>query len=157
RAARTVAGLVLETNDFGLLPQTLDEGRIVVRNLRRAGKLFLTKKAYTLLLVVGALGVFRLPFPFAPPHVTLLDFLTIGVPALLIMFDRDRATAAKGEFVRAVGWFAVRTGVVTGAVTLGLMLVSARAWGDGEGMQQTMVLTALVLLGWVTLWRALAD
>src|SRR5262249_62373416 len=79
RAARTVAGLVLETNDFGLLPQTLDEGRIIVRNLRRAGKLFLTKNAYMLLLIVLGLMLFKLPFPLLTQQVTLLNFLTIGL------------------------------------------------------------------------------
>src|SRR5204863_1595047 len=49
RATKTVAGLVLENNDFGLLPETLEEGRTIVRNLRRAGKLFLLKNVYTLL------------------------------------------------------------------------------------------------------------
>src|SRR5262249_24735814 len=35
-AARTVAGFVLETNDFPLLPQALAEGRAILHNLRRA-------------------------------------------------------------------------------------------------------------------------
>jgi cation-transporting ATPase E len=157
RATKTVAGLVLQNNDFGLLPEALDEGRTIVRNLSRAGKLFLTKNAYTLLLIVGTLGVFGLPFPFVPQQVTLLNLLTIGIPALLIMLDRSRAGPAHEDFVRAVGAFALRTGLVTGLAALGLMLLSARAWGDEERMQRTLVLTVLVLLGWVTLWRALAD
>ena len=49
RAAKTVAGLVLETNNFDLLPETLDEGRTILRNLRRAGKLFLVKNVFALI------------------------------------------------------------------------------------------------------------
>jgi len=37
------------------------------------------------------------------------------------------------------------------------MLVSAWSWHDGPRTQRSLVLTTLVLLGWVTLWRALAD
>src|SRR5262249_18947613 len=137
--------------------ELLEEGRMIVRNLRRAGKLFLTKNAYMLILIVGALGIFNLPFPFEPQQVTLLNFLTIGIPALLITLDRDRASASRGHFVREVGWFAVRTGVVTGLMGLALMLISARLWDDDARMQRTMLLSTIVLLGFVTLWRALAD
>src|SRR5439155_23675429 len=42
-ATKTVAGLVLENNNFELLPATLEEGRTILRNLRRAAKLFLLK------------------------------------------------------------------------------------------------------------------
>ncbi len=135
RAAKTVAGLVLETNDFGLLPETLEEGRTILRNLRRAGKLFLVKNAYTLLLIVGALGVFRLPFPFLPQQVTLLNFLTIGVPALLITVSRERSAAAfsAADYLREVGWFAIRTGVVIGVAGL-LLMLTAGHWLRGESL-----------------------
>src|SRR5262249_12687871 len=73
RASQTVAGVVLRTNDFGLLPELLDEGRIIIRNLRRAGKLFVTKNAYTVVLIAGAVWAFGLAFPFAPQQVTLLN------------------------------------------------------------------------------------
>src|SRR5262249_49164083 len=63
QASKTVSGLVLENNQFGLLPETLEEGRTIIRNLRRSGKLFLTKNVYSLLLLVpGALHLFGLPF-----------------------------------------------------------------------------------------------
>ncbi|MFO0876802.1 MAG: cation-translocating P-type ATPase [Gemmataceae bacterium] len=157
RAAKTVAGIVLQTNDFALLPRLLDEGRIIVRNLRRSGKLFLTKNVYTLILIVGTLGIFNLDFPFAPQQVTLLNFLTIGVPALFITLDRRRAPAAAGEFVRVVGWFALRTGCITGVAALAMMLISARVYQDDEPTQRTMVLTTLIFLGWVTLWRVVQQ
>jgi cation-transporting ATPase E len=158
RASKTVAGIVLTTNDFALLPQVLDEGRIIVRNLRRAGKLFLTKNVYFLFLVVCyALGVFGTPFPFEPQQVTLLNFLTIGIPALLITLDHSPAGASRGEYVSEVGGFVLRTGLVTGLVGLGIMVLSAHVWGDDRPMQRTMLLSSVVLLGWVTLWRALAG
>ncbi len=157
RASKTVAGIVLTSNDFALLPRVLDEGRIIVRNLRRSGKLFLTKNAYFLFLVLLAYGVFRLLFPFEPQQVTLLNFLTIGIPALLITLDHAPAGRAHGDYVARVGGFALRTGLVTGLVGLGLLLISARLWHDEPRVQRTVLVSAVVLLGWVTLWRALAD
>ena len=158
QAAKTVAGIVLETNNFGLLPETLDEGRTIIRNLRRASNLFLVKNAYTFLIVVAALCVFDLPFPFAPQQVTLLNGLTIGLPALLIMLRRERSAAAsRPDFLHEVASFVLRTGILTAAAGLTVMLVSARRLDDDETTQKTMLLSVLVLLGAVTLWRALID
>ncbi len=155
RASKTVAGVVLRDNDFGLLPRLLDEGRIIVRNLRRSGKLFLNKNVYFLFLIIMTIGIFQLPFPLAPQQVTLLNFLTIGIPALLITLDRRKAEAARGDFVGEVGRFALGTGLATGVTALAVMLLSARRWRDDTETQRTMVLTALVLFGWATLYRAL--
>ena len=42
---------------------------------------------------------------------TLLNALTIGVPAFLIMLGRDRRRRPRAaDFLREVGWFAVRRG-----------------------------------------------
>src|SRR5207249_4088328 len=93
-ASQTVAGLVLRTDDFSLLPVALAEGRTVVRNLRRAGKLFLVKNVYTLVLIALAAGLLGLAFPYEPQQVTLLNALTLGLPALLITLSRGTAGAA---------------------------------------------------------------
>src|SRR5581483_8040078 len=109
-AARTVAGLVLQTNDFGLLPETLEEGRTIVRNLRRSSKLFLLKNVYTFILIVGFI-VLGGEFPYLPQQVTLLNFLTIGIPALVITLSKERSTAAtRSPFLREVGSFVLRSG-----------------------------------------------
>ncbi|HTU92253.1 MAG TPA: HAD-IC family P-type ATPase, partial [Gemmataceae bacterium] len=157
-ASKTVAGIVLETNNFDLLPETLDEGRTIIRNLRRAGKIFLVKNVFTLILIVGALGVFGLPFPYLPRQVTLLNFLTIGLPTLLIMLNRERSSpTTAAHFLREVGSFALRTGLVIGLAGLLLLWLSKRVWHDDEQTQRTLLLSLLVLLGLTTLLRALSD
>jgi hypothetical protein len=81
------------------------------------------------------------------------------VPALFITLSRERSAAAfsAADYLREVGWFAVRTGLVIGAAGLLLMLVAARAWHEGEQTQRTLLLSALVLLGLTTLLRALTH
>jgi cation-transporting ATPase E len=147
RASKTVAGLVLETNNFELLPETLEEGRTIIRNLRRAGKLFLVKNVFTLLLIVAALGVFHLPFPFLPQQVTLLNFLTIGVPAFLITLSRERSAApSRPGFLREVGLFALRTGVVIGAAGVAMMLLATHWWQREQGPLATA--SAVGVVAW---------
>jgi cation-transporting ATPase E len=156
QASKTVAGLVLENNDFSLLPETLEEGRTIVRNLRRSAKLFLTKNVYSLVLILtysfGALGI---PFPYLPQQVTLLNWSVIGIPALVIALSRERSVSAtKPRFLREVGWFAVRTGVVFAAAAVVMLVVAAP---HGEKPQRTMMLSVLIVLGITALLRTLTD
>jgi cation-transporting ATPase E len=158
-ACKTVAGLVLENNDFALVPETLEEGRTIVRNLRRSAKLFLVKNVYSLiLLLLGALHVFGLPFPYLPQQVTLLNWLTIGIPAFIITLSRERsASPTRPRFLREVGWFALRTGLVFALAGIVLLLISV--WGNEDDVrtQRTLLLSALTLLGVTSLLRTLTD
>lgn len=161
QASKTVAGLVLENNDFALLPETLEEGRTIVRNLRRSAKLFLVKNVYSFILIlVYALGVGGLPFPYLPQQVTLLNWLVIGIPAFVIALSRERSTGAtRPRFLREVGWFAVRTGMVFAAAAIVVPVVAGRYWPseDVETTQGTMLLSVLIALGVTALLRALTD
>jgi cation-transporting ATPase E len=152
-ASKTVSGLVLENNNFELLPTTLDEGRNILRNLRRSGKLFLTKNVYSLILIVGSL--FGLPFPYVPQQVTLLNFLTIGIPAFLITLSKERSTAAmRPGFLREIARFVLPTGVILGIAGLVMLLLAAHYVGD-ERTDRTLLLSALVLLGLGNILRIL--
>jgi len=102
QASKTVAGVVLENNDFALLPELLEEGRTIVRNLRRSAKLFLTKNVYSFILILAySLGAFGLPFPYLPQQVTLLNWLVIGIPAFVIALSRERSSGADPAAVPA--------------------------------------------------------
>jgi cation-transporting ATPase E len=160
-ATRTVAGLVLENNSFELLPATLDEGRTILRNLRQAAKLFLLKNVYVLLLIVLGFGVFRLEFPFEPQQVTLLNTLTIGGPAFLIMLSRNAPRLQSGrfqsQFLREVGWFAISTGLLMGTAGLTVWLIAARGLDEDRMGQRTFLLSTLILLGLVNVLRVTAG
>ena len=159
QAAKTVASLVLENNDFAMLPETIEEGRTIVRNLRRAAKLFLVKNVYSLLLILFyVLGMWDVPFPYLPQQVSLLNWMVIGIPALLIALTRERSPVViRTPFLRDVGWFAVRTGVVIAFAGVVLLALSKHCWGHDEETQRTMLLTVLVLLGITVLHRVLAE
>jgi cation-transporting ATPase E len=152
-ASKTVSGLVLENNNFALLPALLDEGRNILRNLRRCGKLFLTKNVYSLMLIVGSL--FGLPFPYVPQQVTLLNFLTIGIPAFLITLSKERSTVAmRPGFLRDIARFVLPTGIVLGIAGLVMLALAAHYEAD-EKTERTLLLSTLVLLGLGNILRAL--
>ena len=142
-AAKAVAGLVLESNDFGLLPAALAEGRTVLHNVRRAAKLFLLKVVYTLVLVIGLVGVLGEAFPYLPQQVTLLNALTIGGPALLVMVSRAPPGAvARTAFLPEVGRFVLGMGLPVGVAGLAVWHL-----GDGVEEKRTLLLSTLVLAG----------
>jgi magnesium-transporting ATPase (P-type) len=159
QASKTVSSLVLANNDFALLPEVLEEGRTIVRNLRRSAKLFLVKNVYSLILLLAyASGLFGIPFPYVPQQVTLLNWLVIGLPALAIALSRERSTAAtKPRFLREVGWFALRTGVVFGVAGLAMLCIANWIHAGNERTQRALLLSVLILLGITALWRALRD
>ena len=159
QAAKAVSSLVLENNDFALLPETIAEGRTIVRNLRRAAKLFLVKNVYsTLLILVSVSGVGGLPFPYLPQQVTLLNWMVIGIPALLIALTRERSAVVNREpFLRDVGGFALRTGVLFAISGVLLLSLSKHLWADDMSTQRTLLLTMLVLLGITVLQRVLTG
>lgn len=157
-ATRAVAGLVLENNRFDLLPATLAEGRNILRNLRRVGKIVLLKNVYTLLLIVATLGVFQLEFPYLPQQVTLLNKLTITIPMLFITLSRaSAATTGHAGFLRRIGRFALSTGAVVGLAGLAVFLLSSRGFGDPVRTARTMLLSTLILLALGNLHRVLTG
>ena len=123
QAAKTVSSLVLQNNNFALLPETLDEGRTIIRNVRRSAKLFLVKNVYSLLFLLAyASGL--IPFPYLPQQVTLLNWLVIGIPAFAIALSRERfdpghqtAFPPRSRLVRGAYRRHFRRGRVHGAVS----------------------------------------
>ncbi len=159
QAAKTVSSLVLENNDFAMLPETIEEGRTIVRNLRRAAKLFLLKNVYSLILIlIYAVGLLSLPFPYVPQQVTLLDWLVIGVPTFIIALTRARSqTVSKVPFLRDVGGFALRSGVVFALAGFVVLAFAKHIWMYDERTQRTLLLTVLIMLGITAIFRILDD
>jgi cation-transporting P-type ATPase E len=148
QATKAAADLVLASNDFAVLPSVLSEGRSVVGNVRRAAKLFLLKNAYTVALVLVAVGLCGLPFPYLPQQVTLLNALTIGGPAILILAGRSPTAHAIGSgFFADVGRFVLVAGVATSVVALVVYLGASLTMGYDVELSRTLLLSTLILAG----------
>ncbi len=142
-ATKTVAGLVLENNRFELLPIALAEGRTVLTKVRLAAKIFLLKNSCTLILVIFLVGIMREAFPYLPQQVTLLNALTIGVPAILIVLSKAPSDQRSARaFLSEVGQFVVGMSLTLGAAGLAAWFV-----GNGTEEKRTLLLSTLVLAG----------
>jgi cation-transporting ATPase E len=124
-ATRAVAQIVLLDNRFATLPYVVAEGRRVIGNIERVANLFLTKTVYSVLLAL-VVGLWQLPFPLQPIHVTITGWFTIGVPAFLLSLAPNHERAQPG-FAKRVLALAVPSGVIVAVATFTSYLLARAA------------------------------
>jgi len=149
-ASRAVAQLILLKDNFSALPSVIAEGRRMIANVERTANLFLTKTVYVFALAL-AIGIAQAPFPFLPRHLTLVSFITIGVPGLFLAFAHNMTVARPG-FVSRVLRFAFPAGAIAAAATL-LSYAATRVLVPNDiGLARTAATLALVGCGLIILW-----
>ncbi|MFG1948936.1 HAD-IC family P-type ATPase [Nonomuraea sp. NPDC048826] len=145
-ATKAVAQVVLLDNRFAALPHVVNEGRRVLANIERVSGLFLTKTFYAIVLSL-MVGVAGMMFPFTPRHSTLVNAVTIGLPALFLALAPTVERARPG-FVPRVLRFAVPAGVISAFAVL-----LAFGLSDGGTLEESR--TAAVLVLFLTTWWVL--
>jgi cation-transporting ATPase E len=82
-ATRGVADLVLVRDDFSIVPEAIRDGQRIVAAMAATLTVLLARTFYVLLIIVGA-SLLQLPFPFTPRQNSILAFVTVGVPILVL-------------------------------------------------------------------------
>ncbi|MER3387997.1 HAD-IC family P-type ATPase [Microcella pacifica] len=145
-ATRAVARLVLLDGQFSRLPRVVAEGRQVIANVERLAKLFLSKTTYAILFAV-VFGALLWPFPFLPRQLSIVDGLTIGLPALVLALLPNIQRYRPGFLTRAAR-FCIPSGLVVGGT-----LISVVAYAYLGGYAPSVVQTAAVItLTLTALW-----
>jgi cation-transporting ATPase E len=154
-ASRSVAQIVLVDNRFATMPGVVAEGRRVLGNIERVSDLFLNKSFYATALAVLTV-LLTVPYPFLPRHSTVINALTIGVPAFLLAM-LPNAQRFRPGFVRRVLSWAIPSGLVCAVATMssyGIDLLASRgARARGEISQAEAVTEARVAAA-ITLFLA---
>ncbi len=115
-ATRGVAQLVLLDSNFSALPPVVAEGRRVINNIERVASLFLAKTIYSVILSLLT-GVFALAYPLRPIHLTILSWLTIGIPAFFMALEPNADRVNPGFLSRVLGR-AIPAGAVIALATV---------------------------------------
>ncbi len=110
---RAVARLVLLDGRFETLPEVVAEGRRITANIERVANLFVVKTVWATVLAVAASALLW-PYPFLPRHLTIIDSLTIGIPAFFLALAPNLRRYVPG-FVNRVLRNAVPAGLVLAA------------------------------------------
>ncbi len=111
--ARSVADLVLVRDDFGSVPDMVVEGRKILRNLTRVAKLFVTKSAFAVFLIVS-IGLTPTAYPLLPRHLTLVASLAIGIPGFFLALAPSAGEFHVKGFLRDVLRFSLPAGTAAG-------------------------------------------
>jgi cation-transporting ATPase E len=82
-ATRGVADLVLVHDDFSILPEAIRDGQQIVAAMAATLTVLLARTFYVLMIIVGS-ALIELPFPFTPRQNSILAFVTVGVPILVL-------------------------------------------------------------------------
>jgi cation-transporting P-type ATPase E len=144
--AKGVADLVLVGLNFAAIPAAIEEGRKILRNVRRVAKLFVAKSVFAAVLIL-TVGVAGGAYPFLPRQLSLAAAFTVGLPTFFLALAPPPPERRPRGFIREVMAFAVPAGVVLGlAVLLGHGLVHG-ALDRSPSESQTTSTTILIFVG----------
>ncbi|MFJ6002845.1 HAD-IC family P-type ATPase [Arthrobacter sp. NPDC092385] len=147
-AARAVANLVLLDGAFSGLPGVVAEGRQVIANVERVAKLFLSKTVYAVLLAL-VFGALLWPFPFLPRQLSVVDGLTIGLPALVLAL-LPNAPRYRSGFLPRVARLCVPSGAVVALAVIGAVAYAhAGAGAPFDEVRTTAVIALTLSAMWV--------
>ena len=127
-ATRTAAQIVLLDNRFATMPSVVAEGRRVLGNIERVSDLFLNKSFYATTLAVLT-TVLTLQYPLLPRHSTVVNALTIGVPAFFLALMPNTQLFRPGFLGRVLA-LTIPSGLICGLAVMasyGLSLMGSRA------------------------------
>ncbi len=143
-AARAVSQLVLVDSHFATLPGVVAEGRRVTANIERVAALFTNKSVWAaaLAIAVAAVGV---PYPILPRHLTVIDSLTIGIPAFFLALAPNPRRFIPG-FVYRVARFVIPTGLLT-AITILASYLLLREMGATVAEAQVIETIVFTVIG----------
>jgi len=146
-ATRAVARLVLLDGQFSRLPRIVAEGRQVIANVERLAKLFLSKTTYAILFAV-VFGLLLWPFPFLPRQLSIVDGLTIGLPALVLALLPNIQRYRPG-FLRRAARFCIPSGLVVAGTLISVVAYAYVGGYDAPVVQTAAVITLTLSALWV--------
>ncbi|MBX9472228.1 MAG: HAD-IC family P-type ATPase [Chryseoglobus sp.] len=146
-ATRAVARLVLLDGQFSRLPRIVAEGRQVIANVERLAKLFLSKTTYAILFAV-VFGALLWPFPFLPRQLSIVDGLTIGLPALVLALLPNIQRYRPG-FLRRAARFCIPSGLVVAGTLISVVAYAYLGGAEASVVQTVAVITLTLSALWV--------
>ncbi len=144
--ARSVADLVLISEDFSAVPALVAEGRQALRNLQRVTKLYVTKSAFAAFLIL-TIGTSSDAYPLLPRHLTLVASLTVGIPTFVLALAPSSGPWRPERFVRSVARFAVPAGALVGAGLVAGYLFARHDLNLSVADSRTVTVTILIACG----------
>ena len=141
-AAKNIANVVLLDSNFGAMPHIVNQGRLVVNNIRSAASMFLIKTIFSVLLALITI-FFGDAYPFEPIQMSLISACAVGIPTFLLT-QENNYNKIDHTFLRHVFMNAFPAAVTITGCVFTIMLVCQDVYHSN-----VMLNTACVLVtGW---------
>ncbi|MBQ7912784.1 MAG: HAD-IC family P-type ATPase [Clostridia bacterium] len=116
-AARNIANLVLQDNNFASMPQIVNEGRRVINNIKNSASLYIMKTLLTLFL--AAICIFsKSQYFFTTQNMMMYEFLVSAIPSFVLSLQPN-TNRVKGKFIPYV-----LSRAMPGALTMALGILT---------------------------------
>ena len=116
-AARNIANLVLQDNNFGSMPQIVNEGRRVINNIKNSASLYIMKTLLTLFLALICIFTKNQYF-FTTQNLMLYEFLVSAIPSFVLSLQPNTSRVT-GKFIPYV-----LSRALPGALTMALGILA---------------------------------
>jgi cation-transporting P-type ATPase E len=126
QATRGVADMILMNDSFAALPAAFREGQRIVSGMMDIMRLFLVRVIYQTLIIIG-IAIIGLSFPITPVHMSLLTFMTVGLPTLALAAWAKPATI-HSRVIDATARFIFPAGVSLALVGIGIYITYYTAY-----------------------------
>src|SRR3989344_2279607 len=124
--AKGVADLVLLKDDFTTVKAAIDEGKLILANIRKIF-IYLMSDNFDELVLLGGAMIFAAPLPLTALQIIWVNFVTASIPAVAFAFDTEHGggNGARGRGVlnRDVVVLTFIVGIMTSFALLALYLV----------------------------------
>lgn len=149
-AARDSSNVVLLDDDFGVIPDIVNEGRRVINNISRASSMYLVKTCFSVFLSLLVIIVGQ-PYPFVPIHLTLISTVAIGIPSFILALEQTETVTQSG-FLKHVLRVAL-PGALTMVLNMLLIQGISIVLGFDSGMTATYNLIVAGMVSLMVLMR----
>ena len=116
-AARNIANLVLQDNNFSSMPQIVNEGRRVINNIKNSASLYIMKTLLTLFLALICIFT-KSQYFFTTQNLMLYEFLVSAIPSFVLSLQPN-TNRVKGKFIPYV-----LSRALPGALTMALGILT---------------------------------
>lgn len=116
-AARNIANLVLQDNNFGSMPHVVNEGRRVINNVKNSASLYIMKTMLILILAVVCIFLKNQYF-FTTNNMLMYEFLISAIPSFVLSLQPN-TNRVKGKFIPYV-----LSRALPGAITIALGILT---------------------------------
>lgn len=85
--AKETSDLVILTDNFNIIVAAIEQGRVILDNIRKVITYLLSDSFTEVILIVGALS-FGLPLPLLPVQILWVNFIEDGLPNFALAFEK---------------------------------------------------------------------